>query len=328
MLRYRLPEYWHRQRKEAQGMFAVKRWKLGLLAAMGMMLLCACGRREEADNGNKYSVYYVNYDETGVISREYTSKTEEREELLEELLEQLSVTAEKLEYKAPLSGSVNLLGYTISEDQLILNFSESYRQLSVTTEVLVRAAIVRTMTQIQGIQYVSFQINSEPLADASGVVVGVMSADQFIDNEGNEINTYEKVKLTLYLADENGERLLPVTRSVVYNSNISMERLVVEQLIAGPAENEGAYPTINPSTKIVSVNVKDGTCYVNLDSAFLTQIYNVTSDVTIYSITNSLVELSNVNKVQISINGDTNVNYKENISLSTVFERNLEIVGQ
>ena len=65
---------------------------------------------------------------------------------------------------------------------------------------------------------------------------------------------------------------------------------------------------------------------MDLDNTFLTQIYNVTSDVTIYSITNSLVELSNVNKVQISINGNINVTYRENTSLSTVFERNLELV--
>ncbi len=306
----------------------VKRWKPVRFIIIAVMLLCACGRRQQADAGEKYTIYYVNHDETGVVPYDYTSNTEDRDLLIEELLEQLGKVSEKLEYRAPLSGSVNLLGYTISEDQLILNFSESYRQQSVINEVLVRASIVRTMTQIQGIQYVSFQVNSEPFADGSGTVVGVMSADQFIDNEGNEINTYERVKLTLYLANEDGDRLSPVTRSVVYNSNISMERLVLEQLIAGPGENEKVFPTVNPETKILSVNVKDGTCYVNLDSTFLTQIYNVTSDVTIYSIANSLVELSNVNKVQIAINGDTNVSYKENISFSTVFERNLELVEQ
>ena len=72
--------------------------------------------------------------------------------------------------------------------------------------------------------------------------------------------------------------------------------------------------------------VRDGTCYVNLDGNFSNQIYNVTPEVTIYAITNSLVELSNVNKVQISINGETNINYRENISLSAVFERNLDLV--
>ena len=114
-------------------------------------------------------------------------------------------------------------------------------------------------------------------------------------------------------------------RNVVYNSNISLEKLVVEKLVEGPME-AGVYPTINPNTKVLSVTVKDGICYVNLSSEFLSQPYNVTSDVTIYSITNSLVELSNVNKVQISIDGDTNISYRERLSLNNVFERDLDML--
>lgn len=306
----------------------IKKKRMLLFVLLLFLLLCACGQQKNADSGRKYKIYYVNRDETGVIFNEYVTETTDRDELLGELLQQMQTDAERLEYKAPLSGNFELLGFSVSEDQLILNFNEKYRMQPVITEILVRAALVRTLTQIDGIAYVSFQVNSEPLMDASGTLVGVMNADQFIDNAGDEINTYEKVKLSLYLADEEGDGLKPVTRTVVYNSNISMERLVVEQLIAGPSENEAAFPTINPATKVISVNVQDGICYVNLDSSFLTQIYNVTSNVTIYSITNSLVELSNVNKVQISINGNTNVSYKENVSLSTVFERNLEIVEQ
>lgn len=246
--------------------------------------------------------------------------------MIDELLAQMAVIPERLEYKAPISGNVTLLESILTEGQLTLSFDEAYKGLPTTTEVLIRAAIVRTITQIDGVSYVSFQIKSEPLTDASGFVLGLMNADMFIDNAGDEINTYEKARLSLYLANESGDGLMRISRSVVYNSNISTERLIVEQLILGVLENEKAFPTINPETKIVSVNVKDGICYVDLDSAFLTQIYNVTPDVTIYSITNSLVELSNVNKVQISINGDTNVTYRENTSLSAVFERNLELV--
>ena len=72
--------------------------------------------------------------------------------------------------------------------------------------------------------------------------------------------------------------------------------------------------------------MKDGTCYVNFDNTFLTQTCPVSSEVTIYSITNSLAEQPGINKVQISINGDANVNYKENINLSTFFERNLGLL--
>lgn len=304
----------------------LKQKRLIFLFLLLTAVICACGRRKEPEQGHTYKVYYENNDETGIYPQDYVTETTGKEALLAELLEQLGTVSGKLEYKAPLSGGFDLLDYGIVEDQLTLVFDENYKGQPVTTEVLVRAAIVRTLTQIEGIQYVTFQIKSEPLTDASGTVIGIMNADMFIDNAGNEINTYEKVKLALYFADEDGDGLKQVSRSVVYNSNISMERLVVEQLITGPDEEEKAFPTINPDTKIVSVNVKDGICYVNLDSTFLTQIYNVTSDAAVYSIVNSLAELSNVNKVQISINGDTNVNYKENINFSTVFERNLELV--
>lgn len=291
------------------------------------LVIYGCGEQRQKEAGGKaYKIYYINNEETAVFSQEYRTETTDTEALLLELLEQLGKISEKLEYKTPLSDSRQILSHTITEDQLILSFDETYKQQDVTTEVLVRAAIVRTLTQIDGIKYVSFQVKSEALTDAYGAVIGMMNADMFIDNAGDEINTYERVKLTLYMANESGDKLKAVSRPVVYNSNVPMERLVVEQLFAGPLENEKIFPTVNPDTKIISVNVKDGVCYVDLDSMFLTQIYNVTAEVTIYSITNSLVELSNINKVQISVNGDTNATYKENISFSTVFERNLELV--
>ena len=47
----------------------------------------------------------------------------------------------------------------------------------------------------------------------------------------------------------------------------------------------------------------------------------------IYSITNSLVELSSVNKVQISVNGKTDLIFRETFNLANMYERNLDLVG-
>ena len=58
----------------------------------------------------------------------------------------------------------------------------------------------------------------------------------------------------------------------------------------------------------------------------MTQLYNVTADVVIYSIANSLVELPNVNKVQIAVNGKTDIVYRETFNLSNLYERNLDLV--
>ena len=303
--------------------------KILLLAIFVFMVACmtGCGDdTQDSSGGRTYSVYYVNNEETGIFSKSYQTATEDGQELLDELMGQLAVISEKKEYKAPLSGDFAILGYTLESGQLAINFDEHYKEMDSIKEILVRAAIVRTLSQVKDVSYISFAVNNEPLMDNGGAVVGNMSADMFIDNEGNEINTYEKVNLHLYFANETGDRLVEENqRNVVYNSNISIEKLVVEKLIEGPL-SEGSYPTINPDTRIVSVTVKDRICYVNLDEVFLNQPYNVTSDVTIYSITNSLVELPNVSKVQISINGETSVFYKESVSLTTLFERNLDLI--
>ena len=295
------------------------------LLAVLVMSVMACGSKPVV-SGTVYKIYYVNKEETKIFSVEYGSETRDTEALLGELLEQLGTTGERMEYIAPLAGDFALLGYTLDNGQLTLDFDEQYKKMDVIREVLVRAAIVRTLTQIPGIDYVAFTIHGEMLTNDAGVAVGTMAADTFIDNAGNEINAYEKVNLRLYFANETGDGLVEENRrNVVYSSNISLEKLVVEQLLKGPMA-QGAYPTINPMTKILSVNIKDGVCYVNFNEEFLNQPYNVSTDVTIYSITNSLVELPNVNKVQISVSGETDILYRENVSLNNVFERNLDLI--
>lgn len=300
---------------------------LGLLLLTGVS---ACGRNRQ-ESGDSYNIYYVNKEGTRVVSVEYVTDTEagDREALLQEFLVQLQDTAEKPEYISPLSESFQ--GYMLNEGQMNLDFNETYVNQEPILEVLCRAAVVRTLTQIEGIDTITFSVGNEALTDAVGVPVGAMTADSFIDNAGTEINAYVDAEFKLYFANEAGDRLVEVTRNVVYNSNISMERQVVEELIKGPKKDssvggEAGYPTINPAVTILSVTAKDRVCYVDLSEEFLTPVDHVASETVLYSIVNSLVELPGINRVQISINGDTDVTYRDNVSLTTVFERNLDMV--
>lgn len=290
-----------------------------------IVIMSGCGKRSEADGEKTIDIYYLNKEETGISSEPYEVQAADTNQQIAEVLQAMAQTPEDVEFKAPISGSVNVLEAVRDEEQVILTVDEGYRNLEPAVEVLTRAALVRTLTQLDQVEYVSMKVRNDPLTDLSGNPIGIMEASMFIDNAGDEISTYERARLTLYFADESGTKLRETTRSVVYNTNISTEKLVVEELIRGPA-NEETYPTINPETKVNNVTVQDGVCYVNLSESFLTQMTNVTSEVTIYSITNSLVELPNVNKVQISINGDTSGTYREKIPFSTIFERNLELI--
>ena len=55
---------------------------------------------------------------------------------------------------------------------------------------------------------------------------------------------------------------------------------------------------------------------------------DVNEYIPIYSIVNSLSEISTVSKVQITINGSQDVMFRDVVSLNAQFERNLEILEE
>lgn len=295
---------------------------------MTVLMICLAGCGKQQNQGTSVEISYLNKSETKIVTEEHYLEGATTKEMIVEVLTLLCSVPENKELKATLSGGINIINYSLEGEQVTVSLGEKYKELSRTTEVLTRAALVRSLTEIPGVTYVMITVGGEPLTDLAGNAIGIMTADMFVDNEGEQMNSYEKVTIRLYFANESGDGLIPINRELVHNidvSNISMEKLIVEQLIAGPANDE-SYPTINPQTKLLGVTVKDGICYVNLDSSFLTPVNNVTSDVTIYSIANSLVELSNVNKVQISIDGKKDIKFRDKYNLTTIFERNLQLV--
>jgi germination protein M len=83
---------------------------------------------------------------------------------------------------------------------------------------------------------------------------------------------------------------------------------------------------IPKGTRIVNVSVVDGVCYVNLDDNFRNQDYGVNESIVIYAIVDSLTEIPTINKVQISVNGDTSGVYRDSFKLSDMYERDLNYI--
>lgn len=302
----------------------MKKLKIFLLLTMCMFLMTGCKKEEVLEEGQS-AIYYLNKDGTSVVPVAYEITGETAEKKIEELLLKLEEAPESVDYRRTIPENVTLLQYTLDRKQLYLDFSSEYLNLDKATEVLVRAAVVHTMTQVEEVSYIGFQIAGEPLKDTKGNNIGLMNANTFLDNMGSEENATKIVKLNLYYANKNGDKLKTQSSVLEYNANVAVEKVVVEQLIAGPSE-EGFFATIPKDTKVMSITTKDGVCYVNLDTAFTGQGYDVLGAVTIYSIVNSLTEISGINSVQILVNGETSITYKDNISLETIFQRNPEII--
>ena len=301
----------------------MKKWKIFLLLAVCALLIAGCGKKEASTA--ETAVYYLNRDATSIVAKDYEITGDSPQISVEELLMKLEEVPEDMDLKRTIPENVKLLGYSLDRQQLYLDFSAEYLSLDKATEVLVRAAIVKTMSQVDGVRFIGFRVTGEPLKDSKGIGIGLMNENTFLDNMGSEENATKISTLNLYFANKSGDKLKNQSCVVEYNANVAVEKVVVEQLIAGPTE-DGYYPTIPKDTKVMSVTSKDGVCYVNLDTGFTSQGYDVLGTVTIYSIVNSLTDLPGIQSVQILVNGETNMNYKDNISLETIFQKNSEIV--
>ncbi len=313
----------------------MKKGKRVVLSAFLFLLLgviAACGKSSE-QVGQQLQVFYLNKEETEIISMPYEAvhTPKEREDLVRELLNALESQPKEPGLQSAIRGFL-VKDCIVRESQVTLNFSKEYEMQHFTREVLARAAIVKTLTQLDFVQLVLFQVEGKNLADSLGEEVGVLSSDSFLDNTGQEMKKYEETTINLYFANATGDSLVKVNRKLHYNTNISLEKLVVEQIVAGPLDSKNyvseIYPTVNKETKIIGVSVKDGICYVNLSNHFLTPMESVTPDITLFSLVNSLTELPGIVKVQFAIEGDTKVTFGEKYQFTALFERNLQLTKE
>lgn len=279
-------------------------------------------------SGQKEYPYYVSYVDSGqtqTVQCGYEPENVSVDGLIQEFLNQLATDTDTVDYVKAIPEGVNILSWEVDQDCLYLNFDSSYDKLDSITEILCRLAVVRTMTQIDGIESVSFFVDAEPLKDSRGNVVGNMTIDSFVENPGEQINSFQHAAIDLFFSNRAGDGLLKETQQVYYNSNISMEKLVMEHLLSGP-KNREAQKTIPQETKLINVAVVDGSCYVNLDENFMNQNYEIQEPVVIYSIVNSLASLSTIQRVQISVNGDTSGKYRDNYELSKMYRPDYSFV--
>ena len=304
----------------------MKKWMRVFLLLLGILGLTGCRQRTQEEESG-YKIWYINQDESKLDYEYRELQAANTDGQIKELLEMVREAPESEKLKPVLPEDVRVEGCDLENQQLSLNFSTEYQNMQKVCEVLCRAALVRTFCQLPDVEYVEFRIEGEPLMDTYGRNIGMMNEDQFIENPGEEINSYKTADLTLYFANKAGDKLVGQRVAMEYNSNISLEKLIVEQLIAGPPF-EGAYPTIPSETKLLNISIKDNICYVNLDEGFLGTGYNVIESIPVYSIVNSLIENTDAQKVQISINGETNRMFRESINFDTIFEKNEGLIEQ
>ena len=289
-----------------------------------LLLLCGCGRGKELETGG-YRIFYLDTDGTQLVEEQCESDAGTVEGKVEEVLSLLKAEPDTIDYKSVFTDNVKIDSWELHETKLRLNFSKKYRKLDAVSELLLRAAVVQSLVQISGVDYVCFYVDGEPLTSNSGKEAGYMRAEDFVQNTGSSLHNYQTANLTLYFSNEKGDRLSREEVSVRYNSNMSVEKLIVEQLLKGPSA-AGDKAVIPAGTRLLGVSNRENVCYVNFDEGFLNVAEKVNPKVTVYALVNSIIDGGETSQVQILVNGETNITYQETIDLSKPLSKDPKLI--
>ena len=300
---------------------------LALVLACSLLTGCTVETQEEkVDSGsNQYYLYYVSKDETKVVKERYQLEQESAEFMLQDFTGILNAQEGSGDNLALLPSGVQLVTYRLNESLLELEFNSDYSKMSRAREILVRAGVARTFLQIPGVTGIKIFIESEELKDSKGQAVGVIDGNTFVEMWGSDKDAYRYDTFTLYFTDKTGEHLVAEQRNVYYKRILPRERVILEQLAKGPMV-KGHYPTIPQETEILGVEVSDDVCYVDFSSAFSDSGIDIPVNTMIYSVVNSLLDTASADKVQISVEGDTEATLSDGTSLYSLFSKNTDLV--
>lgn len=291
---------------------------------------CSHGGKDNKDNSGDSTIsisYYYLDKSTSVLKPEQRTipggTVQEQVDCVLSTIKDAPITEN---YSGVIPKNVEILSSTINDRNLVLNLSKEYGELKAGEELLCRAALVWTLTEIDGIDSVEIKVNGEGLKKTNGEELGPMKREDVVIDTTIETQPTNRVQLKLYFGDKDATKLVAEERTVDVNPNQPLEKYVVEQLIAGPSDNEHI-ATVPAETKIRDIKTADGICYLDLSAEFVNKHSGGSTGelMTIYSIVNSLCELEHIEKVQFLIEGEKQDEFKGHIEFSKPFSPNYKI---
>ncbi len=283
------------------------------------LLLASCGRT--AVEEERYTVCYLSEDSKLLLENTCTNDigTGEDEESIEALSDELNNGKDVPVGSLPLlNDDTKIRSAKKDAGVLTVDIGAGYYDLTAFGQLLVRAGITRTYTQLDTVNAVRILVNGKPAVDSDGNEIPVMKASTFVDEKSDGINNYRSTEMTLYFANEDGTELAAEKRTAYYSINTPIEQAVINELIRGPVLG-GCLRTLPPDLNVLNVTIQDEICYVNFDDSFEHSSFEMDPQIQIRSIVDSLASVCSVKQVAISVNGSSSVQYKGTVDLEQIF---------
>ncbi len=121
---------------------------------------------------------------------------------------------------------------------------------------------VRSISNLEEIESVTFFIDGMPLRTAGGTLIGKMSGSNIVLDFNELVSQNRSRMMTLYYPSSSGVGLTRVVQDVSVKHNETMEEAIIDMLMKPPADIDVV--TFIPATTVIkSVVTANGICYVD-----------------------------------------------------------------
>lgn len=158
------------------------------LCCMCLMVVFTGCRSEKKtskrSNQEGVAIYYTNKDCTKLVSvNKKVDMKDNPQQQVEILLKEMQKIRQDSKYKSAIPERVIMNNVTVSSNVVQVDFSTGYKKIEENEDLICRAGIVYTFTQIKEINYVSFSISGQAMLDTDGKAMGALGRDSFVFGE-------------------------------------------------------------------------------------------------------------------------------------------------
>ncbi len=305
-----------------------KRYIFSFVAALIIIAVTLLIIGESNQNKQKsinIDLYYFNEENTALASENRNIEYEDKDELVNIVLEKLLQGPSDSKNKPLFNTDVQIQSVIQDRKNVTVDFSENYLTKDDSRDSLTVYAIVKSLCQLKTVDRVKVTVDGNEIISSDGTTLGFISNDD-MDFESDS-TTKDSTVLTLYFADKNTDKLISEKRTITITDTVPTEQYVVNELIKGTQYSDMARNIISSDTVLISAQTTDNTCFVNFKSGFIEKNAkdDTNNELVIYSIVNSLCELKDVNFVQFLIDGKKTEKFG-NINFTDFFIKNTDII--
>ena len=286
-----------------------------------VVLFCLMFAREKNVDRQTCELYFLNESATTLVCEEREIKHHSFEDLKENIVKELIKGPKEARNKVVIDKDAELLEITEDEaGNVVVNFNENYRTLDNTKNALSTYAVVKSLCALEDVLSVKVVVEGYDLQNDNGMTLGYLQSTDI--NLPTDTHTGETKTIALYFPNKETGMLNKEERTVKVTDQQPVAQYIINELIVG-TKNESYNQALNKSTTLLSVDAYGDLCFVNFKSDFVEK--NSGSEekerLAIYSIVNSLTELSNIKRVQFLMDGKKVQRFGE-MDISRPFGRN------